>query len=123
MNNLPPKSLTLSPQIFAKGVLILRSCVRGLEVDDKTMSVWYELLKDLSDITYSEAVKKICRSTTNIYPGTNIVAMILEAADKVRMEGPPARLQLEDGYTDKQFENGRQKLKLIFDKLAQKIGV
>lgn len=123
MNKLPPKSLTLSPQVFAKGVLILRSCIRGLEVDDKTTAVWYELLKELSDRTYSEAVKKICKSTPNIYPGTNIVAMILETAEKVRMEGPPPRLQLEEGYTDKQFEEGRQKLRLIFNNLSQKKGV
>lgn len=109
--------------MFAKGILSLKSCIRGLEVDEKAMAVWYELLKDLSDRTFMGSVKKICQGTTNVYPGTNMVAMILETADKVRMEAPPSRLQLEEGYTDKEFEDGRKKLKLIFDNLAKKSNI
>lgn len=113
----------LSPQTFAKGIAILRACIRGLEADDKTVKVWYELVKaEVSDRTYTEAIKKICKETANIYPGTNVVALILEAADKVRMEYVPPRHQLDEGYTDKQFEEGRQKLKLIFANLAKRKG-
>ena len=115
-----PMTSLLSQAVFAKGIAILRACVRGLEADDKTVKVWYELLRcEVSDRTYTEAVKMICKSTTNIYPGTNIVAMILETADKVRMEQPAPVLQLEEGYTEEQFEKGRKKLKLIFESLSR----
>lgn len=86
-------------------------------MDDPTLIIWYGLLKDLSDRTYMGAIEKICKNTSNIYPGTNIVALILETAEKVRNEAPPTRLQLEEGYTPEQFEEGKRKLRLILNKL------
>ena len=112
-------------ETFSRGIAILSACVTDFKAAEKEkLAVWYEMTKDLSDRTYLEAIKRICRRTTNIYPGTNIVGLIHEAAEQVRadIDARPAlhRLQLEEGYTDEQYQQGREKLKAIIGGLAEK---
>ncbi|RJO61069.1 MAG: hypothetical protein C4542_07215 [Dehalococcoidia bacterium] len=112
-------------ETFSKGIAILSACVTDFKAtaEKEKLAVWYEMTKDLSDRTYLEAIKRICRNTTNIYPGTNIVGLIHEAAEQVLSNAnvrPVSPLQLEDGYTDEQFQQGREKLKAIIDGLGAK---
>jgi SpoVK/Ycf46/Vps4 family AAA+-type ATPase len=112
---------------FQKGIAILSACISDFKAtnEGEKLAVWYEMTKDLSDRVYLEAIKRICRETTNIYPGTNIVGLIRDAAEQTlreMSEKPTKRLQLESGYTDEQFESGRERLKLILTKLNKKIG-
>jgi len=112
-------------ETFSRGIAILSACVTDFKAtaEKEKIAVWYEMTKDLSDRTYFEAIKRICRRTTNIYPGTNIVGLIHEAAEQVmsNMNASPL-LQLEDGYTDEQFQQGREKLRLIINGLGAKTG-
>jgi len=113
-------------ETFSRGIAILSACVTDFKAAEKEkLAVWYEMTKDLSDRTYFEAIKRICRRTTNIYPGTNIVGLIHEAAEQVmsNTNAPSTLLQLEDGYTDEQFQQGREKLRLIIDGLGAKTGI
>ena len=52
---------------------ILYSVFPDKQIDGEA---YWELLKDLSDKPFIEAVTEICRSLTEIYPGTNLVAML-----------------------------------------------
>lgn len=49
-------------------------------MSETTLRVWEELLSDLPDADLLRSVTNLCRSQRDIYPGTNIVAMIRESA-------------------------------------------
>ena len=111
-------------ETFRKGIAILSACVTDFKAAEKEkIAVWYEMTKYLSDRTYLEAIKRICRRTINIYPGTNIVGLIHEAAEQVmsNANAPATLLQLEDGYTDEQFKQGREKVRLIINGLKKRL--
>lgn len=115
-----PTTSLLSQTVFVKGITILRACIKGLEADDKTAKVWYELLRcEVSDKTYTEAIKRICKDTANIYPGTNIVALILDMSHKVRDEYRPMQITLESGYTEEQYSEGKKRLSEIMGRFKE----
>lgn len=68
----------MTKEIFSKGLAILMSCVKDFPLDSQKTEVWYMLLKNIPDEVYLNAIKNIAQSTKDIYPGTNIVAMIRE---------------------------------------------
>lgn len=67
----------MNKQIFKRGLGLLVSCFPD---KDFNSTVYWELLQDLSDKAYLKAVKEVCQSQLEIYPGTNIIAIIRQKA-------------------------------------------
>jgi len=44
--------------------------------DNKTLDIFYELLKDLNSLEFNSGIKYICNEVKELYPGTNLVALI-----------------------------------------------
>lgn len=65
----------MKQESFEHGISILTSVIPGLNIKPKT---WFELLKDLPDEAFIVAINKIAKGVKDIYPTTNIVAMIRE---------------------------------------------
>ena len=113
-------------ETFSRGIDILSACITDFKAtaDPAKILVWYGLTQELSDRIFLEAIKRICKKTTNIYPGTNIVGLIHEQAGialSMMQNEPTTRLQLEDGMTDKQFEDGLVNIREI-KKITKGIG-
>ena len=113
-------------EVFQRGIDILSSCIVDFKatVDPDKLEVWYGLTQELSDRIFLEAIKRICKKTTNIYPGTNIVGLIHEQAGialTLMQNEPTTRLQLEDGMSDRQFEDGLVNIREI-KKITKGIG-
>ena len=67
-------------ETFEKGMAVLAATFAGISLSKETVSAYRNLLDDLSDEDFERAVIKICRELKEIYPGTNIVALIREQA-------------------------------------------
>jgi len=70
---------------FKKGIAYIFKCFPVMEksTDPEAVKVWRTLLSDMMDEEFVTGVIRLCRETREFYPGTNIVAMIREHADKI----------------------------------------
>ncbi len=62
---------------FKKGMAVLTATFPNVELN---LRIFWDLLADLEDDIFEKAILKIVRTQTQIFPGTNIVAMIRLAA-------------------------------------------
>lgn len=115
----------MTRETFQKGIAIFSACISKFEVDKTKMDVWFTMIQHLSDQTFLQAVKKICETVPNIYAGTNIVALILNTAEQVKNSRTniSGRIALEEGFTEREFANGKERLKVIKEKLSGKMVV
>ena len=65
----------MKQEIFAKGLIFIREAFPSKEINAK---VYYEALKDISDEDFENAVLEIIQKTKDLYPGSNLIAMIRE---------------------------------------------
>ena len=111
---------------FQEGIAVLSACVVDFRAtaDKEKLAVWYEMTRDISDSIFLEAVKQVCRNTSNIYPGTNVVGLIHDAVRQINQEQrnkiSPPHYKLEEGYTEEQFERGREMMKELISRVAVK---
>ena len=66
-------------ETYIKGMGVLFSVFRDLGVTPVAVNAWFDLLKDMSDEHFTQAIHLICKGEKQIYPGTNIVALIRQA--------------------------------------------
>ena len=66
----------LTKKGFAEGINLLSITFPNLELSEKTLKVWKQLLDDLTDEQFKEGILRICRDTKELYPNSNIVALI-----------------------------------------------
>ncbi len=64
-------------ETFKKGLKILLTVFPDKKIDSE---VYWEFLKDLPDEDYLKAVTEISATQTELYPGSNLIAMIREKA-------------------------------------------
>uniref|UniRef100_A0A6M3L296 Uncharacterized protein n=1 Tax=viral metagenome TaxID=1070528 RepID=A0A6M3L296_9ZZZZ len=65
----------MNQKTFEIGTRILVSTFPDRNID---METYWELLKDMDDKRFLLAVKDLCSTTTELYPNTNLVAIIRE---------------------------------------------
>lgn len=53
---------------------------QSIGLDDETNEVRYRLLQDMPDELFEQAVIALCRERKELFPGSNIVALIRERA-------------------------------------------
>lgn len=71
----------MEKKLFQEGMGRFKKCFPGLDFEPETLKVWFSLLRHLEDYKFKKAVDIVCGANTDIYPSTNIAALIL-AADK-----------------------------------------
>jgi len=69
----------LTKATFEKGMLFFLATFRGLETSKETQGAWYGLLQDLTDAQFLQAIKRVCKERSEIFPATNVVAIIRDA--------------------------------------------
>ena len=67
----------MQKEMLKKGLAILALTFPEKKFDGK---VWWELLNDIDDKKFLIAVKDVCSTTKELYPGTNLIAIIREIA-------------------------------------------
>jgi hypothetical protein len=85
----------MTPGAFDEGMAILSASYPSLSMELPTLKVWRKLLDDLDDNPFLNAVYRLCREEKQLYPGTNIVALIRERA-VTASSGIVALTRLED---------------------------
>lgn len=65
----------MTEDVFIKGMAILREAFSNRVINAK---VFFQALEDLTDEDFLNAVLKIVRGTTKMYPDDNLIAMIRE---------------------------------------------
>lgn len=55
---------------------VLATACPVIELTEQTIKVWYEFLKDITKHKLEKSVRRFCLTEKNIYPGTNLVAII-----------------------------------------------
>lgn len=60
---------------FKKGIGILFECFPHKSIN---MDIAWDLLKDLDDRRFMVAIRDICSATVDLYPNTNIIALLRE---------------------------------------------
>lgn len=85
----------MQDQAFSKGMAILLATYPSMESKPATLAIWRELLDDLDDAPFLNAVYRLCREEKQLYPGSNVVALIRERAVS-SASGLVALTRLED---------------------------
>lgn len=73
-------------QTFNAGLDRLTRTFKNLKIDKLTKLDWKSSLKGMSDERFMFAVVRLCEDTTELYPGSNVVAMLREKAKDFREE-------------------------------------
>ena len=81
---------TLTLKAFSFGLKVLLSC-GGPNVDSETLTVWYEMLKDLNPDFYGKAIQHICVTEESIQT-LNLVQKIRLVHNSLRFESKRLRL-------------------------------
>ena len=74
------RSPQMKDETYDKGMVILGRVLKNLALTKEDIKTYRVLLDDLSDADFLSAIVEICQKTTEIYPGTNIVALIRQCA-------------------------------------------
>ena len=64
---------------FEKGMALIIATYPNLNMSEKTIRVWRKLLDDIPGKDFESAIIVICQTVREIYPGTNMVALIRES--------------------------------------------
>jgi hypothetical protein len=75
------KPTRLSTASFVQGTIMLKAAFPSMPTTDETLSMWKHFLNDIDDASFLRAVEQVVTRTTQIYPGTNIIALIREASN------------------------------------------
>lgn len=70
----------MTKESFEAGMAVFTATFRDISITPTNLNAWWSLLKDMPDNDFTRAIMSICRSEKQIYPGTNIVALILDRA-------------------------------------------
>lgn len=87
--------------------------------------LYYEFLKDLPEDYFIWAITKICREQVELYPNTNIVALIRSHEDqfkfeKVRRKPEPQIEHKEPDYDSEETKKAVEDFRKMRDKIAGK---
>ena len=85
----------MTPEGFDEGMAVLAATYPSLVMEPPTLKVWRRLLEDIDDAPFLSAVIRLCREEKQLYPGTNVVALIRERA-VTATSGIVAVARLED---------------------------
>jgi hypothetical protein len=66
----------MTKETLAKGFALICMTFPNLGMTEDALNVWARLLDDLGDNDFMGAVVHLCRNEKQLYPGTNIVALI-----------------------------------------------
>ena len=82
--------------------------------------MWYRLLQNLSSGELEQAIMNICKTTKDFYPGTNVVALILETVEVQKKEKRTRALRAKNEVAKKEEEERRMLIREEYKKDPEK---
>lgn len=77
------KSCCLDPNVFLEKMEKLKMVFRlDVEMDKDALKLYYEFLQDLDTKRFENAIKDMIQEQKQIYPNTNLIALIREYYNK-----------------------------------------
>ena len=70
----------MDQQTIAKGLAIILGAIPKIDLPEKTVEVWALVLADLTQAQFERGVVTFCRENAEVYPTTNIPALIRKYA-------------------------------------------
>jgi hypothetical protein len=70
----------MKADVFDAGMAILLATFPNLAIEERTLKTWRALLADIPDEPFLRAVTALCQGEKQVYPGTNVAALIREKA-------------------------------------------
>ena len=89
----------MKDKTFDEGMILLSTVFKGIDFARDTLRVYNRLLNDLDDENFEQAIIKICKELKEIYPGTNLIALIRETVNDIK---DIERKNLTDEYNEKE---------------------
>jgi len=71
----------MDKKTFNKGIDILKALYTTKKFDSKIL---WDLLEDIDDVAFIQAIKEVANTVPELYPTTNIVAVIRGKISKTR---------------------------------------
>lgn len=100
----------MTQQEYKQGMAIMAGSGLLSDIELETIKLWRYFLIDLEFEYFKQGVVEFCKTTTQIYPGTNPPALIREKAEEIKAS--------EKSERDR-FESERQsKLRPVIEKLS-----
>lgn len=92
--------------------------------------IYYAFLEDLREDSFTGGIKKICLEVKELYPNTNLVALIREKSTewilercRRREDKEPKKLEKPKEIDYEKCEEARQEWKELIEKLAREKGI
>lgn len=89
----PNEKDPLDPTIYAQGMATLSSVFPAINFNP---DLYYSFLEDLREDDFIGGVTRICREVTELYPNSNLVALIREHSEAARLERNKNKKASED---------------------------
>lgn len=106
----------MTAQTFQKAATLITACFPDKKFE---FDVYFELLRDLKDQFFLRAVRDLCVDKKELYPGTNIVALLRERT--LELSRVPQELKM---IGEGQWKNQPPpEFKELIKKLSRKMGV
>lgn len=80
----------MDTKTYQKAATLITACLPNLKLE---FDIYFELLRDLPDEPFLKAVADFCRNETELFPGSNLVALLRQRTRVVMNQPKPfARL-------------------------------
>ena len=117
----------MTNQAFEKGFVVLTATFPSMNLNAR---IFWEMLNDLDGQFFLMAVWELIKNTKEIYPGTNIIAMLRARAEELRIEAlKNSTLKIEAETEKERIDCWRKEAspmpegcKAVLEKLGIKIG-
>jgi hypothetical protein len=86
----------MNRDIFIKGMALLKEAFNR----DFNFAIYWESLQDLDDGAFKKATVEIIKNTKELYPNTNLIAIIREKANAIRKQDAERLPALSDDRSD-----------------------
>lgn len=98
-------------------MLVFSACIKDYALDEDKADLWFALLEDIPDENFLQAITHLSNSEINLYPGTNIVALIRGKVNELAGGSVPVDAMAELAYDKivRAFERWGKYRTVVFD--------
>ena len=102
----------MEKKTLVRGLTYLTASNLIQEPSESDIDFWFSLVEEYSDDVYHEAIVEMVKKTTEAFPGTNIIAKVIEKMDRIESDRA-TRIELDKA------EEHRKARKLLADEQAK----
>ena len=90
----------MEKKTLVRGLTYLTASNLIQEPSESDIDFWFSLVEEYSDDIYHEAIVEMVKKTTEAFPGTNIIAKVIEKMDRIESDRA-TRIELDKAEEDR----------------------